>query len=129
MLDIDGVFNSLGVIDFGNRKIITHPWGMWQVKNENVKFLKYLSTTKAKIYWISSWEEESNYINDFLNIEDFECIPKEKVEHFVKKRIFKKNILIVDDELEIDNIRTIRPDPRAGLDEEDRKDILKWYNI
>lgn len=53
------------VIDFDNRIMITHPWGMWQIKNENIEFLKYLSTIKAKIYWISSWEEESNYINDF----------------------------------------------------------------
>ena len=123
------MFNSLGVIDFDNRTIINHPWGMWQIKNENVEFLKYLSTTKAKIYWISSWEEESNCINDFLNIEDFEFIPKEKVKDSISKKIFKKNILIVDDELEIDNIRTIKPDPRIGLDEENRKDILKWYNI
>lgn len=123
------MFNSLGVIDFDNRTIINHPWGMWQIKNENVEFLKYLSTTKAKIYWISSWEEESNCINDFLNIEDFEFIPKEKVKDSISKKIFKKNILIVDDELEIDNVKIIKPNARNGLSKEDRESILKWYNI
>ena len=126
LLDIDGVFNSLGVIDFDNRTIISHPWGKWQIKNENIEFLKLLSTTKTKIYWISSWEEESNYINKFLKIKDFEYIPKEKVKDFVHKKLFKRNILIIDDELKIDNIKTINPNPRTGLDEEDRKSILKY---
>ena len=124
LLDIDGVFNSF---DYQQDSFehIKHPWGTWHVKPENLEFLKQLSNYNCQ--WISTWAEESNYMNKYVEI------PKFKNQFLKSKpdavdRLLKKysNILIVDDVFEDNRVDVLKVNPNIGLTNSDREYILQW---
>ena len=131
VLDIDGVFNSLSTI-VGERYLIKHKYGTWQITKENAEFLKHISAL-AKCYWISTWQDESNVINDYLGIKHFKSIyTGDKIKDITK--IKGKKILLVDDEIsaenfiDYDSIECLQPNQGTGLVEENRSYIYEWIN-
>lgn len=125
LLDIDGVFNALAKLDC-ERALVRHNWGTWQIATDNLEFLKYLSEN-VQCYWISTWMDESNVINDYISIKHFKALYKGNKQDIVNKlkRLYK-NILVVDDEFEPTNTILLKPNPSTGLTEEDRNKIKTW---
>lgn len=122
LLDIDGVFNPIKKLD--KPIIVKHPWGLWQIAEENIEFLKFLSEN-CECYWISTWGQESNYLNRYIGIKEFECVYKDSKEQTVKK--FTKPIdIIIDDELELPLTLHINPDSMLGLTEKEREIIYEY---
>lgn len=128
-LDIDGVFNSLSYIN-GERYLIKHEYGTWQISKDNADFLKEISKL-AKCYWISTWQDESNVINDYLGIKHFKSIyTGDKIKDIIK--IKGKKILVIDDEISAESfigynsIECLQPNQGTGLTEENRSYI---YNL
>lgn len=71
LLDIDGVLNP-NKEPIGEYEIISHPWGRWTVRTDVLEWVKELSSTNAvQVHWISTWEDESNVINEYLKIKEF----------------------------------------------------------
>ena len=71
LLDIDGVLNP-NKESIGEYEIISHPWGRWAVRTEVLEWVKELSSMNAvQVHWVSTWGEESNFINKYLKIKDF----------------------------------------------------------
>ena len=71
LLDIDGVLNT-NKEPIGEYEIISHPWGRWTVRTDVLEWVKELSSMDAvQVHWISTWEEESNVINEYLKIKEF----------------------------------------------------------
>ena len=71
LLDIDGVLNT-NKEPIGEYEIISHPWGRWVVRTEVLEWVKELSSMDAvQVHWVSTWEEESNVINEYLKIKEF----------------------------------------------------------
>jgi hypothetical protein len=71
LLDIDGVLNP-NKEPIGKYEIISHPWGRWAVRTDVLEWVKELSSMNAvQVHWVSTWEEESNVINKYLKIKEF----------------------------------------------------------
>lgn len=71
LLDIDGVLNP-NKEPIGDYEIISHPWGRWTVRTEVLEWVKELSSMDhVQVHWVSTWEEESNVINEYLKIKEF----------------------------------------------------------
>lgn len=71
LLDIDGVL-SPNKEPIGEYEIISHPWGRWAVRTDVLEWVKELSSMNAvQVHWVSTWEEESNVINKYLKIKEF----------------------------------------------------------
>ena len=71
LLDIDGVLNP-NKEPIGEYEIISHPWGRWTVRTDVLDWVKEISSTNAvQVHWISTWEDESNVINEYLKIKEF----------------------------------------------------------
>lgn len=71
LLDIDGVLNK-NKEPIGEYEIISHPWGRWTVRTEVLEWVKELSSMdNVQVHWVSTWEEESNVINEYLKIKEF----------------------------------------------------------
>jgi hypothetical protein len=71
LLDIDGVLNP-NKEPIGEYKIISHPWGRWAVRIDVLDWVKELSSMdNVQVHWVSTWEEESNVINEYLKIKEF----------------------------------------------------------
>lgn len=71
LLDIDGVLNT-NKEPIGEYEIISHPWGRWTVRTDVLEWVKELSSMNAvQVYWVSTWEDESNVINEYLKIKEF----------------------------------------------------------
>lgn len=107
LLDIDGVLNT-NKEPIGEYEIISHPWGRWTVRTDVLEWVKELSSTNAvQVHWISTWEDESNVINEYLKIKEF---PYFRVNGMVKEGKLKaikqqlatvqgKTIIVIDDDL------------------------------
>ena len=79
LLDIDGVLNFEGSPKDDNFTIISHGWGRWTIRDEVIEWLKKLvRNPKLKIYWISTWGNDSNIINRYLSIPEFEALGSSK---------------------------------------------------
>ena len=79
LLDIDGVLNFEGAPTNDNFTIISHDWGKWTIRDEVIEWLKKLvRNPKLKIYWISTWGNDSNIINRYLSIPEFETLGSSK---------------------------------------------------
>lgn len=79
LLDIDGVLNFEGSPTNDNFTIILHDWGKWTIRDEIIEWLKKLvRNPKLKIYWISTWGNDSNIINRYLSIPEFETLGSSK---------------------------------------------------
>lgn len=127
LLDIDGVFNSLSRIE-GEKELVIHPWGTWQITPENVEFLKYLAKN-YKCYWISSWGDESNVINKQIGIKPFKSIGRQGKNFAITQVIDKyKNLIIIDDEFINERVKCFTPKDGAGLTKEDRNAIKEYIN-
>lgn len=71
LLDIDGVLNP-NKEPIGDYEIISHPWGRWTVRTDVLEWVKELSSMDTvQVHWVSTWEEESNVINKYLKIKEF----------------------------------------------------------
>ena len=79
LLAIDGVLNFEGAPTNDNFTIISHDWGKWTIRDEVIEWLKKLvRNPKLKIYWISTWGNDSNIINRYLSIPEFETLGSSK---------------------------------------------------
>jgi len=79
LLDIDGVLNFEGAPINDNFTTISHDWGRWTIRDEVIEWLKKLVRhPKLKIYWISTWGNDSNIINRYLSIPEFEILGSSK---------------------------------------------------
>ena len=79
LLDIDGVLNFEGSPKNDNFTIISHDWGKWTIHDEVIAWLKKLvRNPKLKICWISTWGNDSNIINRYLSIPEFEALGSSK---------------------------------------------------
>lgn len=109
LLDIDGVFNIDHMGD--NIEVVKHPYGRWFCKSSVLKALVKLFYQKQGDYnfiWISSWMNESNCLNQHINIPVFDIIKyvtttngwvkANSILQFIQKH---KNdrIIIIDDEI------------------------------
>lgn len=75
LLDIDGVLNP-NHEPYGDYEVITHPWGKWTVRTNVLRWLDKLSKMEfVQVHWISTWEDESNTINTYQKIKDFDYFP------------------------------------------------------
>lgn len=107
LLDIDGVL-SPDKEPIGEYEIISQPWGRWAVRTDVLEWVKELSSMNAvQVHWVSTWEDESNVINEYLKIKDF---PYFRVNGMVKEGKLKaikqqlatvqgKTIIVIDDDL------------------------------
>lgn len=134
LLDIDGVFNVDYIGD--DIEVVNHPYGRWLCKSSTLKTLVKIFYQKYDDYnfvWISSWMNESNYLNQYINIPDFEIIKyvttingwvkANSILQFIQEH---KNdqIIIIDDEipdyfikqlLEYEFVSVIKPVYRDGI--------------
>lgn len=134
LLDIDGVFNIDHMGD--NIEVIKHPYGKWYCKSDTLKALVKIFYQKYNDYnfvWISSWMNESNYLNQHINIPDFDIIKyvttingwakTNSILQFIQEH---KNdqIIIIDDEIpdyfikqlsEYEFVSIIKPIYKDGL--------------
>lgn len=79
LLDVDGVLNFEGTPTNDNFTIISHDLGKWTIRDEVIEWLKRLvRNPKLKIYWISTWGNDSNIINRYLSIPEFETLGSSK---------------------------------------------------
>lgn len=134
LLDIDGVFNVDYIGD--DIEVVNHLYGRWLCKSSTLKTLVKIFYQKYDDYnfvWISSWMNESNYLNQYINIPDFEIIKYvTTINGWVKANSIlqfiqdHKNdqIIIIDDEipdyfikqlLEYEFVSVIKPVYRDGI--------------
>lgn len=122
-LDIDGVFNALGVLD--NPVIVPHDWGIWAIDKENITFLKTLSGLPGvQVIWISSWQEESNQLNDALHIPHFPFFYLSNKHETLEHCYADKSRIIIDDEVNPYYPHVYKPSSLTGLQENERLKIL-----
>lgn len=130
LLDIDGVLNISSISDERKLVIIRNGANVWRIPKETIDFLISLSeNSSVEIYWLSSWQEESNKINEFLGIKKFSPtnslfpsnkismtnIKLDQIKQF-KNKFKNKFIISIDDDLENSEADLhIQPNPRAGL--------------
>jgi hypothetical protein len=107
LLDIDGVLNT-NKEPTGYYKIISHPWGRWTVRTDVLDWVKELSSMdNVQVHWVSTWEDESNIINKYLNIKEFHCFKVNGTVVEGKLKAIKeqlatvkgKTIIAIDDDL------------------------------
>ena len=107
LLDIDGVLNP-NKEPIGDYKIISHPWGRCTVRIEVLEWVKELSSMdNVQVHWVSTWEDESNVINKYLNIKEFHCLKVNGTVVEGKLKAIKeqletvkgKTIIAIDDDL------------------------------
>lgn len=133
LLDIDGVIAPIYSLDNDDYVEIATDYTNWQIPFINIYNIKRITKTN-KIIWSSAWEEQSNLINQFLEIPDFEYIEflenydewfKEKaIEKFIEQRKIDSKIVWIDDEVperiikkytDEENILVIVPDAEIGI--------------
>lgn len=111
LLDIDGVLNP-NREPIGDYEIIRHSWGRWTVRTKVLRWLEEISKIKCvQIHWISTWEDESNMINAYQKIKDFDyfAIKGMVVEgklNAIKEQLVQakgETIIVVDDSLDKGN--------------------------
>lgn len=141
LLDIDGVIAPIYSLDNDDYVEIANDYTNWQIPFVNIYNIKRIIKTD-KIIWSSAWEEQSNLINRFLEIPDFEYIKflenydewfKERaIEKFIEQMKIASKIVWIDDEIperiiekytNEENILVIVPDGKIGITFEEWKTI------
>lgn len=145
LLDIDGVLAPFGRID--DSKIISlSGWQNIAIENENVNLIKYITSNKIEIIWISTWEDISNCINKSIGIDDFkyltfndnyndEWLKHNSILQYVKT--FKRvDFLLIDDEIpnssslfKEKNLKIIKPNEIFGINNTIRNEIISWIKL
>lgn len=112
LLDIDGVLNS-NHEPYGDYEVITHPWGKWTVRTSVLKWLEKLSKMEyVQVHWISTWEDESNTINTYQKIKDFDyfvingTVTEGKLKAIKEQLILAKGdtVIAIDDSLDKEDL-------------------------
>ena len=135
LLNLDGVFNPTSRL-YEDKETIKHPWGYWQISQKNVEFLKHIANT-YKCFWISSWGNESNYLNDALDIKSFKSLFDADIKHKTQEVVDKKsivdnilkkyiNVILIDTDYTDDRIKCVTINQKYGITEDDRKVILEY---
>lgn len=133
LLDIDGVIAPIYSLDNDDYVEIANDYTNWQIPFVNIYNIKRIIKTD-KIVWSSAWEEQSNLINRFLEIPDFEYIEflenydewfKERaIEKFIEQMKIASKIVWIDDEIperiiekytNEESILVIVPDGKIGI--------------
>lgn len=133
LLDIDGVIAPIYSLDNDDYVEIANDYTNWQIPFVNIYNIKRIIKTD-KIIWSSAWEEQSNLINRFLEIPDFEYIKflenydewfKERaIEKFIEQMKIASKIVWIDDEIperiiekytNEESILVIVPDGEIGI--------------
>lgn len=133
LLDIDGVIAPIYSLDNDDYVEIANDYTNWQIPFVNIYNIKRIIKTD-KIIWSSAWEEQSNLINRFLEIPDFEYIKflenydewfKERaIEKFIEQMKIASKIVWIDDEIperiiekytNEESILVIVPDGKIGI--------------
>ena len=112
LLDIDGVLNP-NHEPYGDYEVITHPWGKWTVRTNVLKWLEKLSKMEyVQVHWISTWEDESNTINTYQKIKDFDyfvingTVTEGKLKAIKEQLILAKGdtVIAIDDSLDKEDL-------------------------
>lgn len=115
LLDIDGVL-SPNKEPIGEYEIISHPWGRWAVRTDVLEWVKELSSMNAvQVHWVSTWEEESNVINKYLKIKEFNyfrvngTVVEGKLQAIKEQLVTVKGrtIIAIDDDLNRSNLLSL----------------------
>lgn len=115
LLDIDGVL-SPNKEPIGEYEIISHPWGRWAVRTDVLEWVKELSSMNAvQVHWVSTWEEESNVINKYLKIKEFNYFRVNGTVVEGKLQVIKeqlatvkgRTIIAIDDDLNRSNLLSL----------------------
>lgn len=133
LLDIDGVIAPIYSLDNDDYVEIANDYTNWQIPFVNIYNIKRIIKTD-KIIWSSAWEEQSNLINRFLEIPDFEYIKflenydewfKERaIEKFIEQMKIASKIVWIDDEIperiiekytNEEDILVVVPDGKIGI--------------
>ena len=141
LLDIDGAIAPIYSLDNDDYVEIANDYTNWQIPFVNIYNIKRIIKTD-KIIWSSAWEEQSNLINRFLEIPDFEYIKflenydewfKERaIEKFIQQMKIASKIVWIDDEIperiiekytNEESILVIVPDGEIGITFEEWKTI------
>ena len=141
LLDIDGAIAPSYSLDNDDYVEIANDYTNWQIPFVNIYNIKRIIKTD-KIIWSSAWEEQSNLINRFLEIPDFEYIKflenydewfKERaIEKFIEQMKIASKIVWIDDEIperiiekytNEESILVIVPDGEIGITFEEWKTI------
>ena len=112
LLDIDGVLNPTHE-PYGDYEVITHPWGKWTVRTNVLRWLDKLSKMEfVQVHWISTWEDESNTINTYQKIKDFDYFPingtvaEGKLKAIKEQLVLAKGdtVIVIDDSLDKESL-------------------------
>lgn len=141
LLDIDGVIAPIYSLNTDDYVEINADYANWQIPFINMYNVKKITET-GEIIWASVWEEQSNLINEFLEIPHFEHIKfAENYDEWFKERAVKETIeqhkniskiVWVDDEIpehiveeymNEENILIIIPNGETGITLEEWKRI------
>lgn len=137
LLDIDGVLNP-NKEPIGEYEIISHPWGRWAVRTDVLEWVKELSSMNAvQVHWVSTWEDESNVINEYLNIKEFHCLKVNGTVVEGKLKAIKeqlatvkgKTIIAIDDDLNRSQLLSLTEQQNVNGNNNDFHGIVPDKNI
>lgn len=107
LVDIDGVLDFEDLLIDDEVRTIHNLSGKWTIRKEVLDWLEQLSKEqKVKFHWFSTWGNESNIINSYLGISDFDVIEISKVKPVESKvealgeliySLYEKTIIVIDD--------------------------------
>lgn len=107
LIDVDGVLDFKDLLVDDEVGTIHNLSGQWTIRKEVLDWLEQLSKEqKVKFHWFSTWGNESNIINSYLGISDFDVIEISKVKPVESKvealgelihSLHEKTIIVIDD--------------------------------
>lgn len=107
LVDIDGVLDFEDLLVDDEVRTIHNLSGKWTIRKEVLDWLEQLSKEqKVKFHWFSTWGNESNIINSYIGIADFDVIEISKVKPVESKvealgklihSLHEKTIIVIDD--------------------------------
>lgn len=107
LIDIDGVLNFEDLLIDDEVKTIHSLSGKWTIRKEVLDWLEQLSKEqKVKFHWFSTWGNESNIINSYIGISDFDVIEISKTKPVESKvealgelihSLSEKTVIVVND--------------------------------
>lgn len=107
LIDINGVLDFKDLLVDDEVRAIHNLSGQWTIRKEVLDWLEELSKEpKVKFHWFSTWGNESNIINSYAGISDFDVIEISKVKPVESKvealgelihSLHEKTIIVIDD--------------------------------
>lgn len=107
LIDIDGVLTFEDLLVDDEVRDIHNLSGKWTIRKEVLDWLEQLSKEqKVKFHWFSTWGNESNIINSYIGIPDFDVIEISKTKPVRRKvealgelihSLSEKTVIVVDD--------------------------------